>query len=45
MWCAGAKFIKEYEKCLKDWIKKNKHEHKTSFDTFITISCKEIGKK
>lgn len=19
MWCASAKFIKEYEKCLEDW--------------------------
>ena len=45
MWCAGAKFIKEYEKCVEDWINKNKHEHKISFDTLITVPCKEIGKK
>ena len=45
MWCASAKFIKEYEKCVEDWINKNKHEHKTSFDTLITVPCKKIGKK
>lgn len=26
MWCAGAKFIEEYEKCLEDWFKKNKRK-------------------
>lgn len=45
MWYAGAKFIKEYEKCLEDWFKKNKHEHKTFYDTFITIPCKKIDEK
>ena len=45
MLCANAKFIEEYEKCVEDWIKKNKHKHKTSFNTIITIPCKEIGKK
>lgn len=45
MWCAGAKFIKEYEKCVEDWIKKNKREHKTSFDTLITVPYKEIDEK
>ena len=45
MWCAGAKFIKEYEKCLEEWFNKNKDEHKTSFDISITIYCKERGKK
>ena len=37
--------IKEYEECVEDWIKKNKHKHKTSFNTIITISCKEINEK
>ena len=45
MWYAGTKFIEEYEKCLEDQIKKNKHKYKTSFSTFITISCKKIGEK
>ena len=45
MWCAGAKFIEEYEKCLEDWIKKNKPKHKTSYNTLITGYCKEIGEK
>ena len=45
MYGASAKFIEEYKKCVEDWIKKNKHEHKTSFGTLITISCKEISKK
>ena len=45
MYGASSKFIKEYEKCVKDWIKKNKHKHKTSFNTIITISCKEINEK
>ena len=45
MWYASAKFIKEYEKCVEDWINKNKHEYKTSFDTLITVPCKEISKK
>lgn len=45
MWYAGAKFIEEYEKCLEDWFKKNKHKYKTSFNTFITIPCKEKDKK
>lgn len=41
MYGASAKFIEEYEKCVKDWIKKNKHKHKISFDTRITIFCNE----
>lgn len=41
MYGASTKFIEEYEKCVKDWIKNNKHKHKTSFDTRITIPCNE----
>ena len=43
MWCASAKFIKEYERCVEDWIKKNKHEHNVSVETLITNLCKEIN--
>ena len=43
MYGASSKFIKEYEECVEDWIKKNKH--KTSFDTVITIPCEEINEK
>lgn len=45
MYGASAKFIEEYEKCVKDWIKNNKHKHKTSFATCINIPCKEIDEK
>lgn len=45
MWWASAKFIEEFEKCVENCIKKNKHKHKTSFDTVITIPCEEINEK
>uniref|UniRef100_A0AAU8MHT2 Uncharacterized protein n=1 Tax=Geladintestivirus 5 TaxID=3233137 RepID=A0AAU8MHT2_9CAUD len=41
MWYASNKFIKEYEKCLKDWFKKNKHEHETYFNTSDIFLCKK----
>lgn len=45
MWCAGAKFIKEYEKCIEEWVNKNKHKHKTSFNTLIAVPYKKIDEK
>ena len=45
MWCTGAKFIKEYERCIKDWIKKNKHKRNVYGETLITNLYKEINKK
>lgn len=45
MWCASAKFIKEYERCLEDWIKTHKPINKTSFNAINTIPRKKKCKK
>ena len=45
MYWARAEVIKEYERCVEDWIKKNKQEHNTSVETLITNPCKEINEK
>ena len=44
MWCASAKFIKEYEKCVEEWFNKNKDKHNAYGETLIINLCKEINK-